>query len=86
MKQENNEIGAKNNESTISDMQLRRKIGHIIGFSIDPEISIDEIVKMLKDNGKESIVHEIEKTIKARNQVKTKEDYINYFRKDLSQI
>ena len=41
---------------------------------------------MLKDNGRETIVVEIEKTIKARNQVKTNEDFINYFRKDLSQI
>lgn len=41
---------------------------------------------MLKENGKDIMVSEIEKIIKARSQVKTKADYYDYFRKDLSQI
>ena len=65
MKNESETIN--NDQNHISDASLRKKIGQIIGFSLDPEISIEDYIKMLKDNGRETIVSEIEKTIKARN-------------------
>ena len=65
---------------------MRTKLGQIIGFTVDPEVSIEELKTMLEEEGAIDLVSEVEKIIAESKQVKTDQEQRAFFTKDLSEI
>lgn len=69
---------------SISEALLRKKLGQIIGFAIDSDVTIEMITSLLKAQGQTDLLSQVQRAIAEREQVKTQEAYQDFFRKDIS--
>jgi hypothetical protein len=56
---------------TISDALLRKKLGQIIGFAVDSDVTIQMITSLLKTEGQTDLLSQVQRAIAEREQVKT---------------
>lgn len=70
----------------VDETMLRRKVSQILGFALTPDISIELMVSLLKEQNQVQLLAEIEKALEESKKVKSEQDLHNFFRKDLSQM
>ena len=56
---------------TISDALLRKKLGQIIGFAVDSDVTIQMLTSLLKTEGQTDLLSQVQRAITEREQVKT---------------
>ena len=70
----------------MSEADLRRKLSHIVGFTLDEDLDVETLLDILKGQDALDLVNEVQRAIESSKSVKTQSDLSKFFTKDVSQI